>query len=287
MKKRVLLAGATGYLGHYIAKQLSGENYETRVVLRNKKKFPFSSSEFDIVEAEVTCPETLKGICEGVDTVISSIGITRQKDHLTYMDVDYQANVNLIEEAKRSGVRKFIYVSVLNGDKLRQLKICEAKEKLVDYLMASGMEYCIIRPNGFFSDMGDFLNMAKKGCVYLFGDGHYVLNPIHGADLAEVCISAIESDDKELLVGGPDLLTQNEIATLALQACAKKVKIVHLPDWIRRNVLWLLRTFTSSKTYGPFEFFMTTLVMDMKSPVYGKHHLADFFKEQVLKANQN
>lgn len=50
------------------------------------------------------------------------------------MDVDYQANVNLINEAKRNGVKKFIYISVLNGEKLRGLKICEAKEKLVDYL---------------------------------------------------------------------------------------------------------------------------------------------------------
>ena len=82
--------------------------------------------------------------------VISTVGITRQKDGLTYMDVDFQSNVNLIEEAKKEGVKKFIYISVLNGEKLRHLKICEAKEKLGDYLKLSGMNYCIIRPNGFF-----------------------------------------------------------------------------------------------------------------------------------------
>lgn len=82
----------------------------------------------------MTKSETLNGICKDVDVVISAVGITRQKDGLTYMDVDYQANVNLINEAKRNGVKKFIYISVLNGEKLRGLKICEAKEKLVDYL---------------------------------------------------------------------------------------------------------------------------------------------------------
>jgi uncharacterized protein YbjT (DUF2867 family) len=69
------------------------------------------------------------------------------------MDGDFQANVNLIEEAKRSGVKKFIYVSVLNGEKFKQTKICYAKEALVDYLKQSGMAYTIVRPNGFFSDM--------------------------------------------------------------------------------------------------------------------------------------
>jgi hypothetical protein len=47
------------------------------------------------------------------------------------MDVDYQANVNLIDEAKKGGVSKFIYISVLNGDKIRHTKGGEAKMALL------------------------------------------------------------------------------------------------------------------------------------------------------------
>ena len=50
------------------------------------------------------------------------------------------------------------------------------------------MAYQIIRPNGFFSDMKDFLEMANGGRVYLFGNGQYKLNPIHGSDLAEAIL---------------------------------------------------------------------------------------------------
>lgn len=283
-KQKVLVAGATGYLGGYIMRELEySECFSTRIVVRNKQKVKVSNPNIEIVEAEVTQPETLKHLCLGVDVVISSIGITRQKDGLTYMDVDYQANVNLIKEAKASGVRKFIYVSVLHGDKLRDLKICDAKEKLVDYLKASGLDYCIIRPNGFFSDMGDFLKMAKSGTVYLFGDGKLCLNPIHGEDLAKVCIDAINSKEKEINVGGPDILSQNAIAELAFKAYSKPVKVLHLPEWIRRTTLWVLRTCTNSKTYGPLEFFMTTMVMDMRSPQYGTHKLEYFFNEQARK----
>lgn len=281
MKQRVLLAGATGYLGGYIAKELIKEDYFARLIVRNQQKANFDNNKFDIKEAKVTQPNTLAGLFDGVDVVISTVGITRQKDGLTYMDVDYQANVNLIDEARKNGVKKFIYVSVFNGDKLRNLKICDAKEKLVDYLKASGLEYCIIRPNGFFSDMGDFLKMARKGKIYLFGDGSPRLNPIHGEDLAEVCVAAINSEEKEINIGGPEVFSQNEIAELALKAYSKKTKIVHLPDWIRRFTLWVLRTFTSSKTYGPVEFFLTTMKMEMISPQYGHHRLKDFFKEKV------
>ena len=250
---------------------------------QNKKKLKLSASNLEIFEEEVTKPEMLKNICKDVNVVISTIGITRQKDGLTYMDVDYQANANLIDEAKKNGVKKFIYVSVLNGEKLRHLKMCDAKEKLGDYLKSSGLDYCIIRPNGFFSDMGDFLKMAKGGKVYLFGDGKLKLNPIHGKDLAKVVVDTINQDKKEINIGGPDMLSQNEIAELALKAYEKPIKIIHLPDWIRKLFLWSVRTFTSSKTYGSIEFFMTTMVMDMQSPQFGKEKLEDFFKDEIRK----
>ena len=282
-KNKILLAGATGYLGRFIAEELVEKGYDVKIVVRNKEKIDLEAQNLTILEAQVTQPETLKEICKNIDVVISTVGITRQKDGLTYMDVDFQSNVNLIDEAKKRGVKKFIYISVLNGEKLRHLKICEAKEKLGDYLKSSGMDYCIIRPNGFFSDMKDFLKMAKTGKVYLFGDGKLKLNPIHGKDLANEVVNAIRQDKKEINIGGPDLLSQNEIAELALKAYKKPTKIIHLPDWIRKLVLWSIRAFTSLKTYGPIEFFMTTMVMDMEAPQFGNHKLEDFFNDEATK----
>ncbi len=279
--KHALVAGATGYLGRYIAQQLVESGYTVRVIVRKRQRAGYDAHLFDIVEAQVTQPASLAGVMDGIDVVISTVGITRQKDGLTYMDVDYQANRNLLSEAQRAGVGKFIYVSAFNGDKLRHLKIFEAKERFVDELKASGMEYTVMRPNGFFSDMGDFLTMAKGGRVYLFGSGNFRLNPIHGADLAEVCVAAINSAEKEVAVGGPDIFSQNDIAVLALRAWSKKVKISHLPDWIRRMIIWFMRTFTSSKTYGPIEFFLTTMAMEFVTPTYGKHRLEIFFAEKV------
>ncbi|GET22350.1 3-beta hydroxysteroid dehydrogenase [Prolixibacter denitrificans] len=280
--EKVLLAGATGYLGHYIAEELVRRNIPAKIIGRRPEKLEYlEGGNREIIRAEVTQFKTLEGLCEGITTVISSIGITRQRDGLTYMDVDYQANLNLLSEAKRAGVRKFIYVSAINGDKYRHLKIFQAKEAFVDALKSSGLDYTVMRPNGFFSDMRDFLDMAKGGRVYLFGDGHYQMNPIHGEDLAKVCVDAITSAEQEIAVGGPDNLSQNELATLALKASNKPIKITHLPDWIRRMTIGLVRTFTSSKTYGPIEFFLTLMANDQLAPNYGKHHLEHFFKKEM------
>ncbi len=286
--KKILLAGSTGYLGSYILKELIRQKYQVKAIVRNPEKTEDSLREnnlLEIIKAEITQPESIADCCENTDVVISTVGITRQKDGLSYMEVDYQANINLLKEALKAGVKKFIFVSVFKGDTLRDLKIMDAKERFVDFLMNSKIDYTIIRPTGFFSDMGDFLDMAKKGKVYLFGDGHYKMNPIHGADLAEVCVKAIQSYDKVINIGGPDVLTQNEIGILALKSWSKKIKIVHLPDWIRKLTIWIFRVFTSSKTYGPIEFFLTALANDAIAPTYGQHKLEAFFNNRVTTTN--
>lgn len=280
--KKILIAGATGYLGKHLIAELQERQLPFQAIARNPQKLEhFQLPAEALIRAEVTQPVTLRGQLAGIDTLISTVGITRQKDGLTYMDVDYQANLNLLEEAQRAGVRKFIYISAINGRQMRHLKIMAAKERFVDAIMASGLDYQIVRPNGFFSDMNDFLDMAKGGRVYLFGHGDYKLNPIHGRDLAKTIIDEMNSAATELEVGGPDIFTQNEIAVLALKAAGRPPKILHLPDGSRRLLIWLMRTFTSSKTYGPYEFFLTMMAQDNVAPRYGVERLEHFFRKEM------
>lgn len=280
-KSKVVLAGATGYLGRYMAEALYAAGYDTTLIVRNGSHAHFDSKKFNVVVAEVTQPDTLKGIMESAAAVISTVGITRQKDGLTYMDVDYQANANLLNEALANNVKRFIYVSVFNGAKMRQLKICQAKEQFVDELQNSGISECIVRPTGYFSDMRDYLTMAQKGKAYVFNGGKTRMNPIDGDDLAQVCVQAIATDQREINVGGPDVYTHRQIATIAFEVARKPIKITNIPDWVRRFALWTLRTFTSQKFYGPLEFFLTVVGMDMAAPQRGTHHLAVFFQAQA------
>lgn len=276
--KKILLAGATGYLGSHIAKILIQNACDLRIITRSPDKLINRGIEVDdIFQAEVTRPQTLKGCCNGIDTIISTIGITRQKDGLTYLDVDYQANLNLLHEARENGVRKFVYVSVLNGEKLRHLKICDAKEKFVEQLEKSGLDYCVVRPNGFFSDMSEFFFMAQKGRIYIFGSGDQKTNPIHGEDLAAVCVDAIEGPKQVIKVGGPETLTYNEIARIAFEVAGTEPKITRIPNWVRTTLLWLIRVSTNSKFYGPIEFFLTVTSIDMVAPEYGAHRLEKHF----------
>ncbi len=280
--KRVLVAGATGYLGHYVVKEFKKQGYWVRALTRNSDRLENLRDYVDeLFIGQVTDPASLAGVCQGIDIVFSSIGITRQKDNLSYIDVDYQGNKNLLEQAQKNNVSNFVYVSVLNADQMSQLKMIQAKELFVGALTQSGLDYTIIRPTGFYSDMLDYLKMAKSGRGYLFGSGEHKMNPIHGADLAEVCVNAVETDNREINVGGPETFSHQEIMTLAFEALGQKTKITHIPIWLKNILLLMSRTFTSAKTYGPLEFFMTVLTMDIVGHPVGNKCLKDFYVENV------
>ena len=280
--EKILLAGATGYLGQYILAALLREEYPTRIVVRNKSKLSpalLTHPLLEVVEAEVTQPDTLRGVCKGVHKVISTVGITRQKDGLSYEQVDFQANKNLLDEALREGVRKFIYISVFKGEAMRHIAIGAAKERFVDTLKASGLDYCIIRPSGFYSDIAVFLKMEKKYIIHLFGKGQYAMNPIHGEDLAEVCVAQLERYEREVNVGGAEVFTQTEMARLAFEVLHKPANISYLPDWVRRLILKMGKYLLPKNIYGAMEFVLTIMAMDAVAPMQvGKHRLKAFLE---------
>ena len=125
--------------------------------------------------------------------------------------------------------------------------------------------------------MTEFYNMAKNGRIYLFGNGNLKSNPIHGEDLAKFCVSVLRSNDKEIEIGGPETLTQNEIAKVAFDSVGKTPKITYVPDRIRRVVLSMAKLILNAKTYGPIEFVMNVLAIEMVAPEYGRHTLKEYF----------
>jgi len=290
--KKVLVAGSTGYLGKFVVQEFKKQDYWIRALARNPKKLeetgpflePVVKDQIDeIFVGEVTRPETLHGLCDGIDIVFSSIGITHQRDKVGFMDVDYQGNKNILDVALKASVKKFIFVSVFNAHLIEHL--VRPRELFVKELPNSGLGYTVIRPTGFFSDMSEVLKMANSGRVYLIGEGRHKINPIHGADLANVCVDAVVSQQHEISVGGPVTYTYVEIAELAFSVLGKIPKITKIPAGLVNLVVKMIRPF-SKYCYTLAAFFTTVMQLDFDAPKTGTHSLKEFYQEiapQLLK----
>lgn len=276
--KTVFIAGATGYLGRHLCAEYSRRGWYVTALVRDRERAANLAADA-LVEAEATRPEALAGVMEGVDLVVSALGITRQADGLTYRDVDYWANLNLLHEAKAADVGRFAYVHVLNADAMRHVPLVAAKADFVDALRASRLPSTVIAPSGYFSDMGDFLSMARSGHIWLFAPGTQRINPIHGADLSAATADATEAGTDWLDVGGPETFTHRDLAQLAAKALGRPRRVTLLPDWLRKLVLAILPRLTPRRIHGPAQFFLTAMSMDMVGVPHGTRTLTDHFNQ--------
>ena len=285
--QKVLVAGATGYLGRFVLQEFSRQDYWVRALARNPTKLEHTGLFLEpavrdqvneVFIGQVTRPETLHGLCDGIDIVFSSIGITRQKDKLSYRDVDYQGNKNILDIALTTPVKKFIYVSVFNAHLYEHLEIVKAHEDFARDLRNSRLDYIVIRPTGYFSDMSEFLKMAKSGRVYMIGNGENKINPIHGADLAKVCVDAVTSQEHEISVGGPITYTVREIAELTFSTLGKKPKITRIPLWLAKAAVKAIRPFNKQMS-DLADFFVAAGQGDGVAPATGEHTLISYYQE--------
>lgn len=286
---RVVVAGATGYLGRFVVREFKRRGHWVRVLTRSIRRLeepgPFTAPAIsreevdDVFVGEVTKPETLKGLFDGgIDLVHSSVAISRQRDGLSFDQVDYQANRNLLDACAGTKVRKFVYVSMFGHEQIAHLAITRAHEHFVADLTGSGLDYSIVRPSGFFADMGAVLQMAKRGRVLLVGRGSNRFNPIHGRDLAVVCVDAAMGDAREVEAGGPDVLTQREVAELAFAVVGKPTKLIVIPLWLARGFARAIGL--ASRQFGDLaEFIVTAGEVDAVAPARGTTSLRSYFEE--------
>ena len=277
---KILVAGGTGYLGQYVIKELKKQGYWIRALTRDENKLDHLKEYIDdIFVGEVTQMTSLDGICDDVECIISTLGIIRQKDKCFYTEVDFQGNKNLLVQAARSKVKKFVYVSLVNAHLIRYTDLVFAKELFVDELKQSTLDFCIVRSTLFFPDMLRYIKMAHLGVAVVIGHGKYKVNPIHGEDLAVVCVDAMNGAQKEMSVGGPMMFTHKEIAQLAFGMIHKKALIIPLPVVIKNLFLLFVKIFTLRHVYGGIEYLLTVPSLTMKAKSCGQHDLGEYFEK--------
>lgn len=118
--KRVLVCSATGYLGRHVVQAAKAEGYRVRALVREEARLGDARGACDeVFVGEATRAETLRGLCDGVDLVISSLGNRTLHRRPTVWEVDYGANRNILARAEEARVGRFVFVSVLRGEEAR------------------------------------------------------------------------------------------------------------------------------------------------------------------------
>ena len=233
---KVVLAGAFGNLGAEILKSLCAAGHEIVAADLCEKPVEGTEGKYTFRAIDATNPETLVGLCDGVDVVITTMGLTGASTRFTAYDIDYRGNMNLYEECKRAGVKKFNYVSVISCDEpgAEKVPMLHAKYLVEEEIKKQDMDYVIYRPTGYFYDIAKvFKPYVDKGEMQLLkGYGKVRANVVDCPDFAAFIVEHMNDKNITYNVGGKETYTYEEMAAMCFEAAEKPLKIKWAPMWL-------------------------------------------------------
>lgn len=276
--KKVLIAGATGGIGREAVRAAKAAGWFVRATGRRISKVQGMADE--AIAADALDPAALRGLADGADAVLSCLGAPlsmTSADKRSLFDVDTKANQRVLEEAQRAGVKRFVYVSMALGEGYNHTTYVQSHERFVQMLQASGIANTIIRPTGVFWAMAEMLDYARKGMLPVIAGGSARTNPVHEADVAEACVSALEDGPAEISIGGPEIFTRKQIADEMFHALGKPPKTLSLPTGIFRLIAGL-QGIGSPRKKELFDFFAAVATSECVAPPTGKRNLREYLK---------
>jgi len=245
---KVFLTGATGFVGRYMLERLLADGHAVRAALRGlpgqKARVVARSQQlgrkddFQWVQGDVVEGTRLEEGMQGCDAVIHLVGIIVEKGSNTFERVHHLGTRNVVEAAKRSGIKRFVQMSALgvraNGVALYQTTKWKGEEEV----RRSGIPFCILRPSLIFGEGDGFVTqmMETMRSAPLFrpvpGSGKPRFRPIFIDDVTACFARALTAEaaiNQTVELGGADELTLNEVLAEIARCAGVRKPAVHIP----------------------------------------------------------
>lgn len=233
---KVLLTGATGFVGSYVTPALLGAGHEVFALVRpgsEKKLAPEvkNNAAFHVVPGDALDKDSLRRIEPGCEAVVHLVGIIQEnkKRGVTFERMHVEAVENITKLAIRHGMIRFIHMSALGTHENAQSRYHRTKLRGEHVVKSSQLQYVIMRPSLIFGPGDGFVNLQKKfifpfSPVIVPGNGKTRFQPVAVENVAEGFAKALTLDraaNQIYEIGGPDKFTFDEIIDMIAQA--KKV----------------------------------------------------------------
>jgi uncharacterized protein YbjT (DUF2867 family) len=249
----ILVTGGSGYVGNNLVRRLVEVGQPVRALVHNRAKAEARlsglSDRIEIVEGDVTRPETLVPAMDGVTAVIHLVAIAIEHGDLTYKRVNFQGTVNVVDAAQAAGVRRLIYMGQNGSDSALPYPFLASKGQAQEAVTASGLDWTALRPSVIWGPQDEFANIQArliKLTPLLFpivGDGQARFQPVWVGDVVEAtvrCLDDARTIGQVYALGGPEVLTYAEIVGRVLKALGARRLTVNVPVPLLRPVVKLM-----------------------------------------------
>jgi uncharacterized protein YbjT (DUF2867 family) len=230
----VLVVGGTGSLGRKVVNALQARGKSVRALVRpTSDASGLEALGVGIAPGDMLDPSSLDRAMDGADAVITTAaGYTGHSAGDT-ADIDTIGNANLVDAARRAGLRRFVLTSILTCDQTPNVPHFWHKKLTEDRLEQLGVPFVALRPGAFLDQLaqmgGD--QFAQRRLTW-FGSTDVPLTFVLTDDLADYLASAVDAegvDGERIDIGWDRPLSIDELAALAGKAQAEPVSVNCIP----------------------------------------------------------
>lgn len=233
--RKLLVTGATGFVGRHLVPRLVSRGHRVRALSRS----PGPEAGREGVEwrrGDLTDPAGLRGAADDRDSVIHLAGIAEERDGQTFGRVHVEGTRNLVAEARRAGVERFIFASAA-GARPEGSPFFRTKYEAERAVAGSQMAHVILRPSIIYGPHDRFtaalaLLLRRLPVFPVLGVRAIHLQPVAVEDVTDALVQAAERADLEdeiYELAGPELLEFTGIVRIVAGTLGVRRPIVHLP----------------------------------------------------------
>jgi NADH dehydrogenase len=240
----IIITGATGFVGEEVVKQLRAAGHSVRVVVRDPRRASWLADRYgaELFHGNVLYAPSIEGAMRGAKCVIHLVGIIREWKENTFERVHVQATKHVVDEAKKSGVKRFLHMSALGTRESARSRYQQTKWAGEDCVRKSGLAWTIFRPSFIYGPKDKAINTLAKlvqrlPFVPVLGSGNTKIQPISVANVARAFVGAIRNDESISHVYdlcGPEAFTWNELYDKLQRILGTRKPKWHLPLPIAR-----------------------------------------------------
>jgi NADH dehydrogenase len=231
-----LIIGASGMLGGTVARQLLAQGKPVRAMSRTPEKLgELRQMGAQVVQGDLTIPDSISSACKDVEKILAAAHSMMGRGKYRSEAVDDIGHRHLIDIARKSGVKHFVYTSIYGAVPDHPIDFWRTKYSVEQHLRSSGMSFTILRPTAFVDFHAHLLigkPILENGKVTLFGVGNAPRNFVTVKDVAEFAEIALEDPKAKgdlIEIGGPENLSNQQVVEIYARLSGRSVKVNHVP----------------------------------------------------------
>ena len=249
----IVVTGGSGYVGSHIIRRLANAGREIRALVRDRRRAErearLNGLSVDWVEADVTRPDSLSEAFSGATIVIHTVAIAIERPGRTYERINVEGTANVLSAAKSAGARRFINMSQLGAQPNLPYRFLASKGKAQEWVAESGLEWTAFRPSVIWGPEDEFANTFARLAQLtplifpIVGDGQSKFEPVWIEDVVTCVEKALDDKStfkREFELGGPEVLTLEQIERRTLSALRARRAFVRFPIPLIRVVVTLM-----------------------------------------------